>query len=139
MGGSRQEGFSLLEAIVSLAVLASVGMALFAAMAQSVQMAARAEAARERESALRNALAWMQTVNPAQVPNGEQRLGEVVLSWTSEPIEPPRDAMTGYFRAGLYSVGLYRVHLQLTRDGHAFAEMDLRRVGFEQVREPDVI
>lgn len=139
MDRSRQAGFSLLEAIVSLAVLASVGMALFAAMGQSVQMAARAEAARERESALRNALSWMQTVNPALEPEGEQQLGDVVLRWTSEPIEPPRDAMTGYLRAGLYSVGLYRVHLQLTRDGLEFAEMDLRRVGFEQVREPDMI
>ena len=38
-------GFSLLEAIVALAILATAGLALFAAMSQSVQMVARADAA----------------------------------------------------------------------------------------------
>ncbi|UWX04300.1 type II secretion system protein [Pseudoxanthomonas sp. NC8] len=129
-------GFSLLEAIVSLAILAAVGMALFAAMGQSVRMVAKAEEARTRESALRDALAWMQTVNPALAPEGRQQLGEVVLHWTSEPLEPPRDAATGYTQAGLYQVGLYQMHLQLDRDGRPFAELELRRVGYRQVREP---
>ena len=68
-------GFSLLEAIVALAILASAGLALFAAMSQSVQMVARAENARLADSAVRNAVAWMETVNPMQTPQGEQRLG----------------------------------------------------------------
>ena len=71
MRTERQRGFSLLEAIVALAILASVGMALFAAMNQSLSMVARAEKVRERESALRNAVAWIQVVNPAQQPRGE--------------------------------------------------------------------
>ncbi len=40
MRTERQRGFSLLEAIVALAILASVGMALFAAMNQSLSMVA---------------------------------------------------------------------------------------------------
>lgn len=132
----RQRGFSLLEAIVALTILAAVGLALFAAMGQSVQMVARAERARAADSALRNALAWMETVNPAETPQGEQQLGEITLRWTSEPIEPPRDAMTGYLQAGLYRVGLYRVRLELTRDDQSVAETTLHRVGYQQVRQP---
>lgn len=75
MHADRQRGFSLLEAIVALAILASVGMALFAAMNQSLSMVARAEKVRERESALRNAVAWIQVINPAQQPRGEHELG----------------------------------------------------------------
>ena len=52
-------GFSLLEAIVALAILATAGLALFAAMSQSVQMVARAENARLSDSAVRNAVAWI--------------------------------------------------------------------------------
>lgn len=136
---SRHAGFSLLEAIVALAILASVGLALFAAMNQSLQMVARAEAARERETALRNAVAWLQTVNPAQTPSGEQALGDYVLHWSSELVEPPRDEASGYLRAGLYRIGLYDVHLRLDRSGRPFADLHMRRVGYLQVRAPEEI
>lgn len=139
MRSSRPAGFSLLEAIVAMAILASAGLALFAAMNQSVRMVERAEAARERESAQRDALAWIQTVNPALEPSGEVQLGDVLLHWKSEPVEPPRDAAAGYLRSGLYRVGLYRMHLQLERDRQPLAEFDVRRVGYEQVREPEVL
>ena len=139
MRNSRPAGFSLLEAIVAMAILASAGLALFAAMNQSVRMVERAEAARERESAQRDALAWIQTVNPALEPSGEVQLGDVLLHWKSEPVEPPRDAAAGYLRSGLYRVGLYRMHLQLERDRQPLAEFDVRRVGYEQVREPEVL
>ena len=131
-------GFSLLEAIVALAILASAGLALFAAMSQSVQMVARAENARLADSAVRNAVAWMETVNPMQTPQGEQRLGEVTLRWSAQLVEPERDAMTGYLQAGLYQVGLYRVRLELVREGRTIAQAELHRVGYRQVREPAV-
>lgn len=131
-----QRGFSLLEAIVALTILATVGMALFAAMSQSTQMVARAEHARRIDSAVRNAAAWMQSVNPSETPSGEQQLGDVTLRWSSEPLEPVRDAMTGYLQPGLYEVGLYRVRLELLQDGRPLSEVDIRRVGYRQVREP---
>lgn len=139
MRAERQSGFSLLEAIVALAILASVGMALFAAMNQSLSMVAKAEKVRERESALRNAVAWIQIVNPALQPRGEHELGDLLLRWTSEPVEQPRDATTGHAQAGLYRVGLYRMRLELDREGQPLAEIELRRVGYEQVREPGVL
>ncbi len=139
MRSSRASGFSLLEAIVALAILAAAGMALFAAMSQSVRMVERAEAARERESAQRNALAWLQTINPAQEPDGQVQLGDVLLRWHAEPLEAPRDAMTGYLQAGLFQVGLYRVRMALERDQRPLAELEVRRVGYKQVRKPEVL
>lgn len=132
----RQRGFSLLEAIVALTILAAVGMALFAAMHQSVQMVARAERSRVADSAMRNAMAWVETINPAETPRGEERLGDVIMRWEAEPIEPPRDAMTGYLQAGLYQVGLYDLRVQLLLDGQPLTETHVRRVGYKQVREP---
>lgn len=133
----RASGFSLLEAIVAMAILGTAGLALFAAMSQSVQMVARAENARLADSAIRNAAAWMETINLAETPQGEQQLGDVTLRWTSELLEPERDAMTGYLQPGLYRLGLYRVHLQLERAGKPLAEADIRRVGYRQVREQE--
>lgn len=130
-------GFSLLEAIVALAILATAGLALFASMSQSVQMVSRAENARLADSAVRNAVAWMETVNPMQTPQGEQELGDVTLRWSAQLVEPERDAMTGYLQPGLYRLGLYDVHLELLRDGRPLTEAVVRRVGYRQVREPE--
>ncbi len=132
----RQRGFSLLEAIVALTILATAGLALFAAMSQTVQMVMRAEAVRESDSALRNALAWMETVNPALDPRGQQQLGEWTLRWESELVEPARDATTGTLQVGLYKIGLYRIGLELQREGQPVVEAELQRAGYEQVRQP---
>lgn len=129
-------GFALLEAIVALTILASVGLALFAGINQSVQMIGRAERAREADSALLNAVAWVETVNPAQAPNGSHQLGDVELSWTSAPVEPPLDGSTGYLVPGLYRVGLYKMHLEVRRGDDVLADTTIKRVGYVQVREP---
>ena len=139
MSKQRQRGFSLLEAIVALTILATVGLAMFAAMNQSVQMAQRVEQARVADSAIRNAMAWMETVNPALTPEGEQQLGDVVLQWRSELVEPARNAMTGHLQAGLFEVGLYTVKIELRQEGRLLTTAEIRRVGYRQVREPGIV
>jgi general secretion pathway protein I len=136
MRRSAARGFTLLEAIVALAILAAAGMAVFAAMSQSLQMVERADQARNLDTALRNALAWSVRINPMTEPDGETALGEWTLRWHSEPVEPPRDGTTPSFQPGLYKVGLYSMQLELWRDGRMQREATLRRAGYQQVREP---
>ena len=136
MRRSRARGFSLLEAIVALAIVATAGLALFAAMNQSIQMALRAENARKTDTAMRNALAWMETVNPAITPEGKQQLGELSVEWQSEPVEPLRDAASGYVQTGLYQVGLYDVTLHIHAGPGVESSFHLRKVGYKQVLEP---
>lgn len=131
----RARGFTLLEAIVALVILAAAGMALFAAMSQSLQMVRRAQHARDVDAALRNALAWSGQINPMLRPRGEQPLGDWELRWTSEPVEPPRDGTTGFLAPGLYEVGLYRLHMELWRDGALQRDVVLNRAGYRQVRK----
>lgn len=128
-------GFTLLEAIVALTILAAAGLALFAAMSQSIQMVQRAQQAREIDTALRNALAWSERINPMLQPGGEQALGDWSLRWTAELVEPVHDGVTASLQPGLYQVGLYRLDLQLWRGGRLQREATLRRAGFRQVRQ----
>lgn len=136
MNARKSKGFTLLEAIVALTILAAAGMALFAGMTQSLQMVQRAEQARATDAALRNAVAWLAQVNPMTTPQGTQALGDYDMSWSAREVEPPRDGATGYLALGLYKVGLYDVEIELRRGDRTVREVTLRRAGWEQVREP---
>lgn len=129
-------GFSLLEAIVALAILAAAGLALFTALTQSMQMLGRAERARELDRALRNALVVVERIEPARQARGEADVGDYLLRWTLQPVEPPKPGATGFLRAGYYEVGLYGVRLELWRDGVLEHTAEVRRAGYRQVRRP---
>ncbi|QCO67071.1 prepilin-type N-terminal cleavage/methylation domain-containing protein [Luteimonas yindakuii] len=131
-----QRGFSLLEAVVALAILAAAGLALFAAMSQSMQMVGRAEDSRTADAAMRNALAWVEQLNPTESPKGELQFPPYTVSWTSTLLEPARPSATGYLAPGLHDVGLHRLQLTLRRDGALIREFDVRKVGYRQVRAP---
>lgn len=133
---SSERGFSLLEAVVALAILAAAGLALFAAMGQSMQMVGRAEDSRTADAAMRNALAWVEQLNPMETPSGELQFLPYTVSWTSALVEPARSSATGYLQPGLHDVGLYRLHLVLRRDSVVVREFDVRRIGYRQVRAP---
>ena len=133
--GLREGGFSLLEAIVALAILASVGMALFAGINQSVQMVSRAENARQIDAALLNSLAWVETLNPAETPSGKQLLGDLEMRWSSQLLEEPQPYFRIAAEGGNAWVGLYRVNVQLWRDGRLFVETDFKRLGFGRSKD----
>ncbi|WP_158613418.1 prepilin-type N-terminal cleavage/methylation domain-containing protein [Luteimonas sp. 100069] len=134
-----QRGFSLLEAVVALAILAAAGLALFAAMAQSMQMVGRAEDSRNADAAMRNALAWVEQSNPAESPSGELSFPPYSVAWTSALLEPERPSAAGNLQPGLHDVGLYRLRVVLRRDSVVIREFDVRRIGWRQVREPEAL
>jgi general secretion pathway protein I len=129
-------GFTLLEAIVALAVLAAAGLALFAAMAQAMQMLQRAEHARAVDAAMRDAIALSERIDPLDRKGGELALDPYVVRWAARPVEPVRDNVTGFLQPGLYQVGLFDVRLDLWRDGRIERSIDVRRAAWKQVRQP---
>lgn len=121
---------------MALAVLAASGMALFAAVSQSVQMLTRAEDARTQDAALRNGLALIQHVDPLAQPRGQVVMDGLTLRWSSRLVEPMRDGVTGYLQPGLHELGLFDVTLVLVRDGRVVREAVVRRAAYRQVRSP---
>lgn len=133
----RSAGFTLLEAIVALAILTAGTMALFAALNGALRGIERAEAAARLDTATLNAIALLEAVNPMQQPQGEAMLGEVRVAWRATPVEAPGPALTDYLRPGLFDVGLYDVAVVLEVGGRVERRFVLRRAGWVQARQPE--
>ena len=70
-----QHGFSLLEVIVALVLITSTGMALFSWMNTNTMSLQRVQFVQQRNIATRNALMYINTINPLQTPQGSTTLG----------------------------------------------------------------
>lgn len=132
---SNAQGFTLLEAIVALVLISSVGVAAFGWINRSLDSLARIDAAREREVAVRNALEWMETVNPLTTPEGRTEFGTLVISWQSEVIEPRRDGVTPGGAQSLFQLALYDTSVAVFEENRELARFRVRLVGYEQIRE----
>jgi general secretion pathway protein I len=129
--GSGEHGFTLLEAIVAIAIASGVGGALFALVNSTLDNYYRVEAAHERQVAKRTAYEYIQTINPMKAPTGKQRLGPYRVRWEAKPVKPVMPARQSPVGSN-YNLGLYRLQVKVEKDGKAFTAFTLRRVGYKR-------
>ncbi len=109
---NRWLGFGLLEAIISLALLAGTGLALLNWIQQSLQSATRLQQAEKEARLLLTAQALMELVNPAERAEGSLEAKGISVSWQSQAVETPRlntafaDGMSGTWQVGLYRLAV---------------------------------
>jgi general secretion pathway protein I len=132
----KQRGFTLLEAIVSLVLIASTGMALFSWINTNLISLHRIQQTQEHRDAVRNALAFVKTLNPLESPKGEETVGIYTFQWHSEAIEPPKDVIGSSGAVGLFQIGLYAVEVEISQENEILTKVTVRQVGYKQVREP---
>jgi hypothetical protein len=125
-------GFSLLEGLAAIALLAGTMVAIFALVGSILDSAYRVGTSNASVQISLNALEVMNAVNPMLNGTGKVDLGPYSVSWTSTPATPVVD------RAGsLYQLGLYNSDIRVEeRSGSILARMTLRQVGYQLVREP---
>jgi general secretion pathway protein I len=130
----NQKGFTLLEAIVALVLVATTGVALLDWINTNLFSLQRVEASQQRVEAIRNALAFMETVNPFTDQYGEETIGIYKISWNAMPVKSPRDGMNTGGYISLFRVGLYDTNVEVYSENTLLARFTLRQVGFKQVR-----
>lgn len=133
----RQKGFSLLEAVVAITLLAISGGALFAWVNTMLISLERVEANAAKILVVQQSLAVLEVVNPMKTPVGGQSLGEYDLTWRSVLVEDIKDSVSRYGIRGLYQVGLFDVVVEIHKDRKAFARFRVRQIGYQQVRESE--
>ena len=135
-GGARQRGFTLIEAIVALVLIASAGMAVFGWINTNIMTLGRVEAVNAEDEATLNVISYMNGVNPMLTPEGETDFGAYRVSWRTEPISAIRDGAAYPFGISLYQIALYRTRVAVNKPGNLpWFDLNLRQVGFKKVRD----
>lgn len=118
----RPRGFGILEAIVALTLLAGTGAALYAWLGTNLRAVSALAGASARAELQLRALELLETVNPAQKPQGELTVGQLRLQWRSEPAAPPRYSIP-YAQGVRWQVGLFKTHV-LARDADQASQVE---------------
>jgi general secretion pathway protein I len=131
----NQRGFTLLEAIVALVLLASTGIALLSWINTNLTSLQRVQQAQQRQQAIQNALVFMETINPLEKPQGKETIGIYQIDWNATAIELPKDGVTSIGGISLFQIGLYETKVKVTVKKDLLAQFTLRQAGYKQVRQ----
>jgi len=132
----KQQGFTLLEAIVALVLIATTGMALLSWINTNLIALNRVQDAQRRNESIRNALNFVDALNPMLKPKGEQKVGIYTFKWKTSVIDPPKNNVNTGGDTGSYLVGLYHVELGIYIDETPISMLNARQIGYKQIYFP---
>jgi Tfp pilus assembly protein PilV len=128
-------GFTLLEAIVALTVMAVALIPLVTFIAQSADQLVRAGEANERSLVTQSVLALMDPLNPMAEPEGNLPIDdEVAVAWRSVEIAPPPEGLLVATHLSGYRMGFYGVTVSVTRANQPWFDFTMRKVGYQNMR-----
>lgn len=128
---TNARGFTLLEAIVAIAVLGIALIPLLSFTSQSVLQLHAAADSNARSLAEQNVLAFLETLNPLEQPSGNTTIGDLRVQWSSKPIVDQTQNATPGSALPYYVVGFYSVDVRVSRDGaDPWFEFAARKVGY---------
>jgi hypothetical protein len=127
-------GFSIMEALVAIAIIAIATIPLFELQRSLARSTARLQTTTERLDVEASALSFLQVVDPIAQPTGRLEIGAWNLAWAAEPIATEINA-DGYLGPGIYSIYLYEIEAELTR-GSIQRTFTVRRLAWQQSRNP---
>lgn len=135
IGLRPRSGFSLIEALVALAIASMTLMAIFELQIQMAKGQARAARAVDQVASQENALALVSDLNFMERPFGTLSIpdGDIV-SWTSEALNTPQQGIGYPAGGGAFEVQLYRVTVTVERhNAPSPAPLVIERMGWRRL------
>lgn len=124
-----QSGFSTLEVIAAIAIIAIALVPIISLQTQIARTQAHLAETHARSTDISNALALLRDVNPMLEPNGRRDLGGArALTWTATPLSPLRESRNPIG----FEVRLYRVSAEV-RDGSDTSTFQIELIGWRRV------
>ena len=128
-----EHGFTLIEAIVAMAIIGIVAFPIMLLISQSLDQLTRAADANARAAAIESALSIIDPVNQTATPTGEIDLGSISFTWDSQMIVPANASVqTGTGLVG-YFVSFYDVQINFIKEEQAWFSFSTRKVGYRRI------
>jgi general secretion pathway protein I len=126
-----QRGFTLLEAIVALAIIGLTLVPVMGFLAEASRQLQVAADANLRSNAQQTVAAFMQSVNPIDKPEGEEILSpQMTVRWVSTPIVEPNTEPRLGGRLGGYTLGFYQIDVTVIRNEAEWFTFQVKRIGY---------
>ena len=130
---TRARGFTLLEAIVALSVVATAITASFALLNFTLSTTNRMQEAVQRGEAIESAAQLVDRMNPFETPEGELALADCVVQWSSQMRGQPRRNTVRAGETGPFEVALFDVKVTGVRQGAEWFAFTAQQVGFRRM------
>lgn len=128
-------GFTLIEAIVAMVLLATLGGALFLWINTNLQSISRIRDANWQQEIQANSLAYLNTINPMEKPEGRIANEGYTLTWTSTPITTKQVGISYMYGESLFDLMLYELSVQIYRENQEpWFDFKIKQVGYKRTR-----
>ncbi len=126
----NESGFSVLEAMIAMALLAAALLPLLNLQAQFTRTVNSLERADSRLEIRHVALNKIKTINPVEMPQGTYEHLEAQVSWTARPVYPLKTIYDGG-SPSVNDIALYDVNVQISFPDGRLDNFRLRRVAWK--------
>ena len=126
-------GFTLLEAMVALSVVATAIAAAMALLNFTLTTTTREQESVRRGEAIQSAAQLVDRMNPFSTPDGELQLAECAVRWDSRMLGPPRRNVESFGQDGPFEVAMFEVTVTGLRDGTEWFRFTAKQVGFRRI------
>src|SRR5580765_5922406 len=132
---SAAAGFTLIEVVVALVILSTILLAFYEFLSSALASGDRARTAVASYDRGQNALALVTMLNPMDAPEGSFDLGAYRIRWRSQRIGALRRSSGYPSGRGRFTVGLYRVVLDVP-DDPKFLPLQVTKLGYHPIDFP---
>ncbi len=130
MRAKRQRGFSVIEAMAAVALVALAFVPLLVLQGQLTRAVLAAERAEIASRATANALARLEAANPMLVDRGEEDLGDATMVWVATPISDRVPVRTNSGNVGRFATQMFRIEVTIAYDSGAVATFSVDKTGW---------
>jgi general secretion pathway protein I len=131
-----EAGFTLLEAIVAIAVLLAALVPLYVLISNVSRSAFHVDQVNRLAEIETDALNIMETVNPMAAPAGSIDLGPYAVRWEAATLIDPVNGSAYPAGISAFQIGLYNAKIDVVApDGRILTSFPLRMIGYRHARD----
>lgn len=130
-----QKGFTLLEAVIAIAIFSMGATALYGWVNSNLITLERIDHINTRSSAIESALAFMNTIDPLAMPQGSVQLGDLKVDWITAPTAYKNDVLDEQNSKTINQASLINADVSVYRQDTLIGEFKLSLLGVKKIRE----